>query len=56
MFEFLKKDPPATPAYEVATALWIHGVSDDPVTRGLAAAASEGNSLPETVVFDERDT
>jgi hypothetical protein len=53
MFEFLKKGPSATPAYEVATALWIHGVSDDPMTRGLAAAASEENSLSEAIVLDE---
>jgi hypothetical protein len=53
MFEFLKKGPPATPAYEVATALWIHGVSDDPMMRGLAAAASEENSLSEAIVLDE---
>ena len=50
MFEFLKKGPSAT---EVATALWIHGVSDDPMTRGLAAAASEENSLSEAIVLDE---
>jgi hypothetical protein len=54
MFEFLKKGPPAMPAYEVATALWaIEGVSNGPMTRQLAAWASEGNSLPETVLFDE---
>ena len=53
MFEFFTKGPPATPAYEVASVLWIHCVSDDPMTRWLAAEASEGNSLPETVVFDE---
>ena len=50
MFEFLKK---GTPAYEVATALWIHGVSDSPETRALAAAASEENSLSDTITFDE---
>jgi hypothetical protein len=53
MFEFLKKGPPATPAYEVANALWIHGVSDGPEVRMLAKLASEGNSLSETIVFDE---
>jgi hypothetical protein len=53
MFEFLKKGPPV-PAYKVATALWAtEGVSNGPMTRGLAAMASEGNSLPETVIFDE---
>jgi hypothetical protein len=50
MFEFLKKGPSATPAYEVATALWILGVSDGPMTRAIAEAASEENS---PIVFDE---
>ena len=54
MFDFLKKGPPATPAIEVANALWIHGVSpDSPDTRMLAELASEGNSLSETIVLDE---
>jgi hypothetical protein len=53
MFTFFKKATPATPAVEVANALWIHGVSDSPETRTLAAEASEGNSLSDTIVFDE---
>jgi hypothetical protein len=54
MFEFLKKNPPATPAIEVANALWaVEGVSNGPETRTLAEIASEGNSLSNTIVFDE---
>jgi hypothetical protein len=52
MFEFLKK---GTPAIEVANPLWIHSVSDGPMTRTLAAAASEENSLSDTIIFDEAD-
>jgi hypothetical protein len=50
MFAFFQK---ATPAIEVANALWIHGVSDSPETRLLAETASEENSLSDTIIFDE---
>ena len=54
MFDFLQKGPPATPAYEVANALWIHFVSpESSATRMLAEAASEANSLSERIVLDE---
>jgi hypothetical protein len=49
MFAFFK---PATPATEVANALWAQ-VLNSPMTRELAASASEDKSMPHSAALDE---